>query len=101
VNNESIVFIGGPLDRKYFPDNLSDETFVYKYEKNNEYCEAIYRRTEYPWKNNTVAEVMMWEGLPKQYQNLISRAFRQGVTEHLTLGSIILCLPGISDSPLM
>ena len=58
MSNKTIVFIAGPLDRKYFPDTLSDETFTYKYEKNNEYCEATYRKKEYPWKNDTVATVI-------------------------------------------
>jgi len=101
MNNESIVFIGGPLDRKYFPDNLSDDTFTYKHEKNNKICEAIYRKTEYPWKNDAVVAVMMWEGVPKPYRNLIAQAFRQGVKESLTVGSTILCLPGFSKSSLM
>jgi len=97
MKNDPIVFIGGPLDRKYLPVHINDSNFSYRYEEGNELRELTYIKVDFPWKNGEIVSVMLQEGLPESYRNLITQSFKQGVDEDLTLASIILCLPDMDE----
>jgi len=98
-NLKSLMFIGGPLDNKYFKVAHDIDCYIHKVEESDEEAagEYVYRKKEYPWRDNRTLSLMIMDGVPESYISHLSKSIKEGMVEDVPLPVILMCLPRVEQ----
>lgn len=98
-NDESILFIGGPLDGKYRPVAQGIDHYTLKNEESGEVKEQelVYRIRHYDWKDGRIIKMMVLDGVPDSYLKYLAKSLKDGVEDNVPLPVVIMCLASVEQ----